>query len=40
MATGCQKMNFDKILAKKSQFGLANRSCSSDWDEIGHEHTT
>ena len=30
----CSKLNFDKILAQISHFGLANGSCSSDLEKI------
>ena len=40
MAASGQKLNFDKISAQKSHFGLANRSRSSDLDQICQEHTT
>ena len=40
MAAGGPKLNFDKIQAQQSHFGLANGSRSSDLDKIWQEHTT
>ncbi len=40
MAAGGQKLNFDKISAQKSHFGLANGSLSSDLDKIWQAYTT
>jgi hypothetical protein len=40
MAAGSQKLNFDIISARKSHFGLANGSLSSDLDKIRQADTT
>ena len=40
MATGGQKLIFDKIYAQKSHFSLANGSLSSDLDKIWQANTT